>query len=265
MQAVDHLWVPVLVAAFTLMAGLAVIGHRRRDMGLVDVGWSVGVGLAAIAGAFLLAGEPWRRVLVAAVAVAWAGRLAGHLLRHRIVGHGEDARYRALRARWGAHAERNAILLYMAEAPLILLFVSPVWLAMSNPVSRLTAWDVAALLVAALALIGESAADRQLERFRAQPANRGRTCRTGWWRLSRHPNYFFEWLHWWAYVLFAVGAPGAAWTLLGPVLMFVFLFAVTGIPHTERRALASRGEDYRRYQAATSVFFPWFPKREVPS
>ncbi len=32
----------------------------------------------------------------------------------------------------------------------------------------------------------------------------GRTCREGLWRYSRHPNYFFEWLHWFAYVCLAL-------------------------------------------------------------
>ena len=52
-----------------------------------------------------------------------------------------------------------------------------------------------------------------------------------------------------------------AWvTLLGPVLMFVFLLKITGVPPTELRALQSRGDHYREYQRTTSVFFPWFPK-----
>lgn len=260
-----NLLLPALAAALILMGALAVLGHRRRDMGLVDVGWSAGVGLAALLGAALLDGEPWRRALIAILAVTWSGRLAGHILRNRILGRSEEGRYRALRQHWGARAPLYAFLLYLAEAPLILLFALPIWIAMGHPAPGPTAWDAAAVSLGLLAIAGETAADRQLERFRTNPANRGRTCRAGWWRLSRHPNYFFEWLHWWAYVLFAIGAPGAGWTLLGPALMFLFLFAVTGIPHTERQALASRGEDYRRYQAETSIFFPWFPNVERPS
>ncbi|MEO7917426.1 MAG: DUF1295 domain-containing protein, partial [Dokdonella sp.] len=74
---------------------------------------------------------------------------------------------------------------------------------------------------------------------------------------------FFEWLHWFAYVLLAVGL-GAVWvalSLLGPVLMFGTLFWVTGIPFTEQQSLRSRGDDYREYQRTTSIFIPWFPKK----
>ncbi len=252
----------VLAAALVLMGLLAVIAHRRRDMGLVDLGWTAGVGLAVLAGALLLDGAPWRRAAIAALALLWATRLCTHMLRNRLRGRPEDARYRALRTRWGARAERNAVLLFLAEAPLIVLFALPAWIAMGNPAAAPTPWDALALVLGLGAVLGEAAADRQLERFRANPAHRGRTCRSGWWRYSRHPNYFFEWLHWWAYAAFAVGAPLAAVTLLGPALMLLFLCAVTGIPHAERQALASRGDDYRRYQAATSVFFPWFPRTE---
>ena len=105
-------------------------------------------------------------------------------------------------------------------------------------------------------------ADRRLAHFRGRPGNRGKTCREGWWHYSRHPNYFFEWLHWWSYMALAAGAPYGWVALLAPTAMFYLLFRVTGIPPTEAQALASRGDDYREYQRTTSVFFPWFPKRE---
>jgi steroid 5-alpha reductase family enzyme len=107
-------------------------------------------------------------------------------------------------------------------------------------------------------VLGETSADRQLSRFRANPANRGRTCREGLWRYSRHPNYFFEWTHWFSYLVIGHGI----WpTWIGPAAMLLFLFRLTGIPFTEQQAIKSRGDDYRAYQRETSVFFPWFPKR----
>jgi steroid 5-alpha reductase family enzyme len=82
----------------------------------------------------------------------------------------------------------------------------------------------------------------------------------GLWRFSRHPNYFFEWLHWCAYVLIGHGA----WiTWLGPIGMLWLLTRVTGIPHTERQALRSRGDAYRAYMRTTSAFVPWPPRREA--
>jgi steroid 5-alpha reductase family enzyme len=112
---------------------------------------------------------------------------------------------------------------------------------------------------------GEWLADRQLARFRQDPSNKGKVCRQGLWRYSRHPNYFFEWVHWWAYVLIGIGGPWGWLTLFGPAVMLVFLLKITGVPPTEKRALQSRGEAYREYQRTTSVFFPWPPKQETAS
>ena len=112
-----------------------------------------------------------------------------------------------------------------------------------------------------VAVGGEALADRQLSAHKADPANRGKTCRKGLWRYSRHPNYFFEFVHWFAYLALAVGAGPwpVALCALGPVVMFVFLYRFTGIPYTEQQALRSRGEDYAQYQRTTSAFFPLPP------
>ena len=91
---------------------------------------------------------------------------------------------------------------------------------------------------------------RSSPRSASDPRNRGKTCDVGLWRYSRHPNYFFEWLHWFAYVFLSVGTPWSVWLLswIGPVLMFMSLRWVSGVPFTEAQALRSRGDDYRAYQ-----------------
>ena len=251
-----------LALATVGMAGLCVVALRRRDLGLVDLGWTAGVGATALWYASQVTGAPWRRAAVAALTAAWATRLLHHMLAGIRQRQAEDGRYQALRAHWGNRINYYAPWLFVGQAPLIVLFALPVAIAMRQPAAGLTPWDVAGFAIGILSIVGEAAADRQLTRFRAQPEHRGQTCRAGLWRYSRHPNYFFEWLHWWAYVLIAVGAPQAWLTWMAPTLMLLFLFKVTGIPHAERQALASRGDDYRRYQAVTSVFIPWFPRRE---
>jgi steroid 5-alpha reductase family enzyme len=141
----------------------------------------------------------------------------------------------------------------------VVLFALPFAATARSPVDSAWPWIVLAVTIWMGSVAGEAAADRQLARFRADPANRGRTCREGLWRYSRHPNYFFEWLHWFAYVALAAGSPWfwLAWT--GPVVMYVFLRWISGIPYTEAQALRTRGEDYRDYQRRTPMLFPWFP------
>ena len=193
---------------------------------------------------------------------AWSFRLGGYLLLDRAFAAREDGRYDSLVTSWGEAAERRIFILFMAQAVFIVLFCVPLLPVAYSPNPLWSIWDGLALCVWLVSIGGESLADRQLARWRSDPLNKGRTCRAGLWRYSRHPNYFFEWVHWWAYVFLAIETPWGWLALLGPLLMFLFLFRFTGIPYTEAQALRSRGPDYADYQRTTSVFFPWIPRHK---
>lgn len=252
-QAVVCLW----------MTGLYLWGRKARNMGTVDVGWSGGIAICVLLYLlFLPSAVPWRSFLGGGLLAVWALRLSYFIYSNRVSGREEDSRYARLRAYWGESADVKFFwLVYQSQAVLVTLFMVPFLILQANPSAGFRMVDFAAALVWAVAVAGESLSDRQLASWRANPENRGKTCRSGLWRYSRHPNYFFEWVHWFSYVLLAFGAPGWLWSLTGPVLMWIFLFRVTGIPHTEKQALVSRGMDYKNYQETTSVFIPWFPKK----
>lgn len=247
-------------------AGMAVVmlvfylfQRRTKNAGIVDFVWAAGLGALAVFYAAAADGGPARRLLLAILAGLWSFRLAGYLLLDRVIGKPEDGRYQMLREGWGAKAETYLFGFFQVQAVWAVMFSIP-WLPIVYMRSPL-GWPVyLGILVWLVAVGGESLADRQLARFRADPGSRGKTCRNGLWRYSRHPNYFFEWIHWFAYVCLGIGSPYWPVTLLGPAVMLLFLYKVTGIPYTEKRALLSRGDDYRRYQETTSPFFPWFPK-----
>jgi steroid 5-alpha reductase family enzyme len=246
--------------ACALQAGLWLLQVRSGDATAVDAGWAVSLVLLASLYAALAPGELAHRVLIATTAgleglrIAWlvAGRL----------GEGEDPRYRDLRARWRARGreQRTFFVFYQAQAVVAWALAVPFLLVAFNPADGLEAleWAGAALWLGAVA--GETVADRQLARFKADPAGKGKTLRAGLWRYSRHPNYFFQWLTWVAYALMALAAPWGWIGLLSPLLILYLILFVTGIPPSEKQALRSRGEDYRRYQRETSAFVPWFPR-----
>lgn len=252
--------------AAALMLVLWLVQERTKDAGVVDVGWAAGLGLLAAFHAARAASVPLeRRLLVGGLAGAWALRLAVHLLRDRVLGKPEDGRYQTLRASWGAKVDVFFLFFFQAQALLDAILAVPFQVALQAPAAPFALQDYAGAAVWLVAVGGESLADRQLARFRARPESKGKTCREGLWRFSRHPNYFFEWLHWWSYPILAWGAPWWALTLTAPALMLFFLLRVTGIPATEAQALKSRGDDYRDYQATTSAFVPWFPKKKGAS
>jgi steroid 5-alpha reductase family enzyme len=133
-------------------------------------------------------------------------------------------------------------------------------LAAQNPSPSLHLQDLLAFLVLAGAISAEGAADAQLRRFALEPNKKGKVCDTGLWRWSRHPNYFFEWLGWCAYPLFAIDLSGNypwGWiALVGPACMYWLLVHVSGIPPLEKHMLRTRGDEFRAYQARTGGFFP---------
>jgi len=252
---------PAIVAWAAMAAAMALLwGVQRRtgNAGIVDVAWTAGVGIIAVAMAAVADGPPARRLLLATLAGAWSLRLAVHLGR-RVIGHPEDPRYGALRRDWGARAQRNLFGFYQAQAFAAALFALPFAAVLSKD-SGPGVWDAVGAAIGVVAIAGEAVADWQLARFKMDPANRGRICDTGLWAWSRHPNYFFEWLYWWAFVALAAGAPYAAWSLVGPAAMLYFLVRVTGIPTTERRMLETRGESFREYRRRVSAFVPWPPR-----
>jgi steroid 5-alpha reductase family enzyme len=150
------------------------------------------------------------------------------------------------------------------QALIAWLLAVSIGVAARNPVGRVRVLDVLGMAVLVVAVVGEGIADRQLRRFRSDPGNQGRICDTGLWRWSRHPNYFFEWLVWIGFLLFALnfsGRYGWGWAaLIGPVMMYWLLVYVSGVVPVEQSMRQSRGAQFDAYAARVSRFFPWPPK-----
>ena len=252
------------LAMALVMLALWFLQRRTGDAGIVDVAWGLGVGgLALYFCLFIGDGDAVRRAIILVVALVWSLRLSGYVL-WRVVTMPEDGRYRALKEQWGREASWRMFRFYQFQALGAVLFALPMLIAAFNP-APLSWVDYVGMVVGVLAIVGEMVADWQLSRFRSRPQNRGEVCQDGLWYYSRHPNYFFEWLHWWAYWLLAIGYPFGWLNLIFPVAMFFFITRVTGIPPTEQQALRSRGEKYRAYQQSTSAFFPLPRKRQPES
>ncbi len=254
------IWLGAWVGTSTLMLILWEVQRRRRNAGIVDVAWSFGTALVGIAFCVFGTGDVGRRVLLGSLIGIWGVRLGTHLWR-RVANEAEDGRYRDLREKWGEQQQKWLFIFFQIQASWALIFASPIFFAARNDQPFPSALDLLGVGIWIVAITGEAIADRQLSRFRRDPQNRGQVCRRGLWAWSRHPNYFFEWVHWFGYVAIGWAAPWGALTLLGPMVMLLFLLKVTGIPPTEAQALRSRGESYRRYQSEVSVFFPLPPRR----
>lgn len=251
--------------ASLLMLVVWVISLRIRNAGIVDIAWALGFAPLAILYRASGDGEPIRQNLITLMVVIWSIRLGVHLWK-RVMGHHpeEDGRYRELRAAVAGRENLFFFWFFQAQALLLAALSIPCLLSNFDTRIRLGLTDWLGFTLWAVALGGEALADRQLGAFKADPSNRGKVCTTGLWHYSRHPNYFFEWLVWVAFFLFALPAPWGWTTILAPALMLFFLLRVTGIPYTEQQSLRSKGDAYRTYQRTTNAFIPWFPKKDIP-
>ncbi len=251
-----------LVVCCLVFAAFFRVARRLDNYGIVDIVWSYAFGLVALLYAALAAGWAPRRWLVAGLVTAWSLRLGTYLYR-RVMSHHpeEDGRYKEMRARWAKNFAREMFKFYQLQAVSVVILATPFLLALGRAEPAFTALDYAALALFVAALAGETVADAQLAAFKKNPANKGRVCDVGLWSLSRHPNYFFVWLTWVSFALFALPAAWGWLGLVAPGAILYLLLFVTGIPMTEAQAVRTKGDAYRAYQRRVSAFVPWFPRK----
>lgn len=257
--------------AFLLTVAIAVVAKtaawlwqlRTRNAGMVDAIWAFTLGSLALVYAAAGTAPAPVPMLLALMGGLWGARLGVYLWR-RNHGKPEDWRYAQLRREWGARADVKMFGFFQFQNLFTLALAASAFL----PVAYRAAAPGDAAIVAAIAIwlaavAGEAVADGQMARFRRNPANKGRVCREGFWKYSRHPNYFFECVHWLAYVPLALGGDGlwlgGAPALLAPLVMALLLTKLSGVPLLEEE-MARRKPGYGEYMRTTSALIPWPPR-----
>ncbi|MFM0080376.1 DUF1295 domain-containing protein [Paraburkholderia sediminicola] len=256
---------PPLAAAVIALIGLIVIFSavwawqlKTGNAGMVDPVWAYSLGLVAVLYAVLSNGDPVSRALTALGGLVWGVRLGTHLWK-RNFGKPEDARYRRFREEWGDKAASKMFWFFQVQVAISMLLSIAFLVPSYRRSAPASGWIVLAVVVWIASVVGEGIADRQLKRFAQDPANHTTVCRVGLWRYSRHPNYFFECVHWLAYIALSIGTPWGWFTLLPPVLMAFLLLKLSGIPLLEE-SMAKRRAGYADYMRTTSALIPWPPR-----
>jgi len=199
-----------------------------------------------------------RALLVLTLVTVWALRLSIHIT-WRNKGHGEDPRYQAIRDRNEPNFSIKSLYLVFGLQAVLAWIISLPTLGAILSRRPLTVLDAAGVALWLLGVTFEAGGDWQLARFKALPENRGRVMDRGFWRYTRHPNYFGDFCVWWGLYLIAAGS-GAWWSLVGPLLMSVLLMRVSGVTLLEKD-IAERRPGYVDYRRRTNAFFPGPPKR----
>ena len=259
----SFIWSPIL-STWMLFSIFYIVARYKDDYSIIDICWGLGFLNLVLTLAYThqkLGHELGHAHFVMTCLVAvWACRLSGYIF-YRNNKKGEDSRYTDMRKRWGESAPINFYFkVYCLQAALNLLVGSGLWITFS--LAQLP-WTMGSWLGAGVSLFGflyETIADYQKDRFKKDPENSGRPCRTGLWYYSRHPNYFGEMVFWWGLFLFSYGTSAMWWSWIGPVAICFFLAKVSGVPLLTEQY--KKKPLYKEYLETTNTFIPWFPKEE---
>ena len=248
--------VAIVIAAKTFAWLLQL---KTRNGGLVDAVWAITLGGLAVLYALTGTAPLETRLVLAAMGLAWGLRLGWHLWQ-RNWDKPEDFRYAQFRKDWGEKVNVKMFWFFQFQNIFTLMLSASAFIVVAYRPDAAAWWAVAlAIVIWFVSVIGEGIADAQMERFRTNPANKGKVCRDGLWRYSRHPNYFFETVHWLAYIPLAIGTPYWWATLGAPLVMAFLLIKLSGMPMLEKE-MAARKPGYADYIRSTSALIPWPPK-----
>lgn len=239
---------------------------KRNDV--ADVAWGLGISLVGVLSYVMV---PYNTLLLVMVSLTllWGSRLAWRIAR-RNAKKKEDRRYGAWREAWGKwFLLRSYLQVFLLQGILMLVVAAPFWFfvieeRVENEWNFLThPLFLIGIIFWVIGFVCEVVADAQLDRFLAQPENKGRVLQTGLWRYSRHPNYFGEALLWWGMFLIVFGAGAIAGlsllAIVSPLLITFLLLFVSGVPMAEKQFAGNAA--FEEYKKRTSAFIPLPPKK----
>lgn len=245
------------VFCFLIMLAAWYVAQKLDFYSLVDGVWAYGIGLLALLYIWVSKGAMDKKILVLIMSLSWSLRL-GTYLGFRLKSHypQEDRRYGKLKNHWG---KKQFLFFFLFQGVSQVILALPFLLLAQDPSEKYSSLVIVGVLIFILGLVGESIADKQLRRFKQIAINKNQVCRQGLWKYSRHPNYFFEWLVWCGISLTALASPYGYLGLISPLLMYLTLNYLTGIPAVEEQALKTKGDLYGEYQKTTNRFYPGVP------
>ncbi len=248
----------IILVIVTLLWGLSVI---LKNVSIVDLFWGLGF-VVVNSFYFFMSGEMTaRKILLFTLVSLWGFRLFIYLS-FRNIGNGEDFRYQEFRRNYGP--ERywwfSFFQTFLLQGVLIMLVSLPLLGAnLGTQSESLNGFDYVGILVWIIGFVFEAGGDYQLSQFKKNPSNKGKVLNTGFWKYTRHPNYFGDSAVWWAFALFSIAA-GSYWQIIGSILMTLLIIKVSGVALLEK-TLNNDKPQYNEYIQKTSSFFPWFPKK----
>ena len=232
-----------------------------KNVSIIDIFWGLGFVIVNMFYACMSGDLTARKLLVLILVSIWGLRLAIYLA-IRNTGKGEDFRYQEFRKNYGPKRYWwfSFFQTFLLQGVLIMVISLPLLgINTSSSSGALNGLDYLGILVWLIGFIFEAGGDYQLMRFKQNPKNKGKILDVGFWKFSRHPNYFGDSAVWWSYAIFSI-ASGYYWQIIGSIIMTLLILKVSGVSLLEK-SLKDTKPLYRDYIKKTSSFLPWFPKK----
>jgi steroid 5-alpha reductase family enzyme len=240
-----------------LMTALWLLSLAIKNSSIVDIFWGMGFVITFWVGALFVRGElTTRAILLGVITTTWGIRLSLYIFQ-RNHGKPEDFRYAKWRQEAGDAWWWQSFFKVFILQCVLMWMIAILLLAMQTSRasdSALACYDLIAFIIWLTGLAFEAGGDYQLARFKANPANKGKLLNTGFWSVTRHPNYWGDAVQWWAFYLLAF-ISGAWWTIFSPFIMTYLLRNVSGVTLLEK-TLKETKPGYAEYIANTPAFFP---------
>ena len=255
------LFLQALLFIFILVTLLWILSTLIKNVSIIDIFWGLGF-VIVNAIYFFNSGDIYaRKILLLSLVCLWGLRLSIYLA-WRNIGKGEDFRYQNFRQKYGV--KRYWIISYFQTFLLqgaLIMFISLPLLGTNTDThsNALNCLDYLGIIFFIIGFSFEAGGDFQLARFKRDKKNKGKVLNTGFWKYTRHPNYFGDSAVWWSFALFSI-ASGNYWTFIGSIGMTLLIIKVSGVALLEK-SLNETKPQYREYIRKTNSFLPWFPKK----
>jgi steroid 5-alpha reductase family enzyme len=244
-----------------LVTLLWLLSIAIKNVSIVDIFWGFGFVVVNVFYIYSLEEINPRNWLLLGLVSIWGLRLTFYLA-IRNIGKGEDYRYQQFRKDYGVKRYWwfSYFQVFLLQGTLILIVSLPYLGVHLSETSGTLIWlDYIAILIWIIGFSFEAGGDYQLYQFKKNLKNKGKVLNTGFWKYTRHPNYFGDSAIWWSYALFSIAA-GGYWQIIGAVIMTLLIVKVSGVALLEK-TLNNTKPKYKEYIEKTNSFFPWFPKK----
>lgn len=236
--------------AFGVMFLTWIYYLATKNPGIVDVSWGLGITFCGLW--YLYNSIPSdKQLLLAVLILVWGLRLSGFLWYTRIKPKHIDPRYLDIAKSWSVKKDLGFLGNFMLQAFLLSFIALPFFFINNYTFNTI---DFVACGFVIIGILGETIADYQLYSFRKK--KKSKLCNVGFWKYSRHPNYFFEVVVWFGFSTFAISSINGFYAFISP-LMLIYIMIFLTIPITERNSIKSKGKAFKDYQKSTSRLIPW--------